>query len=162
MADPEKVIKYSTSPEENGNSPNGSILKLEDLPNELILKVLCFLETIDLICCSQLSKRIRAISHDESLWQKMNLYVNGCAFRAKFKHGESQNHLRALEHELKIFKEWGLVVRLILIRKISLIFPDFQIVPFAVGLRQDDPRFKPCHRQKFIINTLHFPFLNYQ
>ena len=86
MADQEKVIKYSTSPEENWNSPNGSILKLEDLPNELILKVLCFLETIDLICCSQLSKRIRAISHDESLWQKMNLYVNGCAFRAKFKH----------------------------------------------------------------------------
>jgi hypothetical protein len=107
MADPEKVIKYSTSPEKKGNSPSGSILQLENLPSELILKVLSFLETIDLICCGQLSKRIRAISHDESLWQKMNLYINGCAFRAKFKHGESQNHLRELER----FNRWGHVVR---------------------------------------------------
>ena len=111
MADPEKVMNYSTSPEKNCNNPSGSILNLEDLPNELILKVLSFLETIDLICCGQLSKRIRAISHDESLWEKLNLYINGCTFRAKFKHGESPNYLRALEEELKIFNRWGHVVR---------------------------------------------------
>ena len=103
-------MNYSTSPGKNGNNPNGSILNLEDLPNELILKVLSSLETIDLIYCGQLSKRIRAISHDESLWQKMNLYVNGCTFKAKFKH-ESPNYLRALEEEPWIFNRWGHVVR---------------------------------------------------
>ena len=46
----------------------------EDLPDEIILKVFKNLEISDLICCGQLSKRIRTISHDESLWQKINLY----------------------------------------------------------------------------------------
>ena len=109
MEDSEKVMNHSTS-EKICNNPSGSILNLEDLPNELILKVLSFLETIDLIYCGQLSKRIRAISHDESLWQKMNLYVNGCCFTAKFKH-ESPNYLRALEEEPWIFNRWGYVVR---------------------------------------------------
>ena len=49
-------------------------LRLEDLPDELILKVFSFLGTRDLICMGQMSNRIRAISHDEQLWQKINLY----------------------------------------------------------------------------------------
>ena len=51
-----------------------STLKLEDLPNELILKVFGYLKIKELIHCGQLSKRIREISHDETLWQAMNLY----------------------------------------------------------------------------------------
>ena len=48
--------------------------RLEDLPDELIVKVFSFLEIRDLICLGQLSIRIRAISHDEQFWQKINLY----------------------------------------------------------------------------------------
>ena len=48
--------------------------RLEDLPDELIVKVFSFLEIRDLICLGQLSIRIRAISHDEKFWQKINLY----------------------------------------------------------------------------------------
>ena len=49
-------------------------LRLDDLPDELILKVFSFLGTRGLICMGQMSNRIRAISHDEQLWQKINLY----------------------------------------------------------------------------------------
>ena len=52
-----------------------STLLLEDLPDELVLKSLSYLEIPDLIRCGQVSKRIRAISQDESLWQKINLYM---------------------------------------------------------------------------------------
>ena len=50
------------------------ILNLEDLPDEVILKLLSYLDTADLIRSGHLSKRLRAISSDESLWQKMNLF----------------------------------------------------------------------------------------
>jgi len=51
-----------------------SRLQLEDLPDELILKVFESLKTLELIYCSQVSKRIRRISQDEMLWKKVNLY----------------------------------------------------------------------------------------
>ena len=52
-----------------------STLQFEDLPNELILDVLGYLNIKELIYCGQLSKRIREISNDETLWQAMNLYL---------------------------------------------------------------------------------------
>jgi hypothetical protein len=45
----------------------------EEFPNELLLKIFSFLEIVDLIKCSQTSKRIRVICYDDSLWQKINL-----------------------------------------------------------------------------------------
>ena len=45
----------------------------QDLPDELILKVLSYSEVKDLIICSQLSKRTRNISQDRSLWVTANL-----------------------------------------------------------------------------------------
>ena len=75
MATPKKVMKYSTSSEL-------ATLSLENLPDELIIKVFSFLETRDLICLGQLSTRIRAISHDEQFWKKMNLYLK--SLPAKF------------------------------------------------------------------------------
>ena len=45
----------------------------QDLPDELLLKILSFSETEDLIGCGQISKRIRRISHDGTLWVKANL-----------------------------------------------------------------------------------------
>ena len=47
--------------------------KIQDLPDELVLKILRNSETKDLISCGQVSKRIRKISHDNSLWQRVNL-----------------------------------------------------------------------------------------
>ena len=45
----------------------------EEFPNELLLKIFNFFEIVDLIKCSQTSKRIRDICYDDSLWQKINL-----------------------------------------------------------------------------------------
>ena len=47
--------------------------QFQNLPDEIILKVLGHLKVKDLLSCGQLSKRIRAISHDKSLYQKINL-----------------------------------------------------------------------------------------
>ena len=47
--------------------------KWQDLPNELILKILRYSEVKDLVSCGQLSKRTRNISQDRSLWLTANL-----------------------------------------------------------------------------------------
>ena len=48
--------------------------QFEDLTDGVILKILGYLEgTKGLIYCGHLSKRIRAISQDETLWHKINL-----------------------------------------------------------------------------------------
>ena len=44
-----------------------------DLPDELILKVLSYTETVDILRCGGVSKRIRTISNDNSLFQLVNL-----------------------------------------------------------------------------------------
>ena len=49
------------------------MLNFQDLPDELVLKILSFSETIDLIGCGQVSKRIRRVSHDDTLWVTANL-----------------------------------------------------------------------------------------
>ena len=48
-------------------------LELADLPVEIILKVFASLDLKDLLNCGQVSKRFRAISHDEFLWQRIDL-----------------------------------------------------------------------------------------
>ena len=48
-------------------------LNFGDLPNELILKVFSYSEPKELISSGQVSKRLRTISRDESLWQEVNL-----------------------------------------------------------------------------------------
>ena len=49
------------------------MFNIQDLPDELVLKIFSYSETKDLIICGQVSKRIRKISHDGSLWMKTNL-----------------------------------------------------------------------------------------
>ena len=51
-----------------------SSYQLDDLPDEVTLKMLGFLNIKELLLCGQVSKRIRAIANDESLWLKLNLY----------------------------------------------------------------------------------------
>ena len=46
---------------------------LQELPDELILKVLSYSKPKDLISSGQVSKRLRSISYDNSLWQRVNL-----------------------------------------------------------------------------------------
>ena len=67
---------------------------LEDLPDEIILKILNNMEIGELVFAwSRVSKRFRAISQDESLWEKVNIcdekirfglvkriVQNGCAY----------------------------------------------------------------------------------
>jgi len=53
-----------------------STLSFDDLPDEVILRVFSNLGIKDLIRCGHVSKRTRAISQDEQLWLKMNLYLN--------------------------------------------------------------------------------------
>ena len=45
----------------------------QDLPDEVILKILSYSETKVLLICGQVSKRIRRISHDRSLWVTVDL-----------------------------------------------------------------------------------------
>ena len=51
-------------------------ITLEDLPNELILKVISYLDFQELLIFGQISRRIRTITYDERLqqWQKFNFY----------------------------------------------------------------------------------------
>ena len=49
------------------------MLNFQDLPDELVLKILSYSKTKDLISCGQVSKRIRRISHDSILWVTANL-----------------------------------------------------------------------------------------
>ena len=44
-----------------------------DLPNEIILQVLSYTEITDIVRCGQVSKRIRTISNDNSLFRIVNL-----------------------------------------------------------------------------------------
>ena len=47
--------------------------KFQDLPDEIVLKILKNLKTKELITCGQVSQRIRRISYDSSLWVTANL-----------------------------------------------------------------------------------------
>ena len=47
---------------------------LEELPDEIVMEILNNLEIKDLINCGMVSKKIRAISQIEFLWQKINLF----------------------------------------------------------------------------------------
>ena len=49
------------------------MLNFQDLPDEIVLKILRYSETKDLISCGQVSKRIRQISRDGTLWVTANL-----------------------------------------------------------------------------------------
>ena len=49
----------------------------QDSPDEVILKVIEYLDIYELVKFGEVSRRMRAISNDKSLWQKMNLSRNG-------------------------------------------------------------------------------------
>ena len=51
-----------------------SFVHFEDLPNEILLEIFFLLDFKGVVQCSQVSKRLRAISNDESFWSKLNLF----------------------------------------------------------------------------------------
>ena len=52
---------------------NSDIFELGDFPDEIILKVCASLDLKDLLNCGRVAKRFRTISHDEFLWQRIDL-----------------------------------------------------------------------------------------
>ena len=48
--------------------------QFEDLPSEIILKILKNLGIKDLLRCGMVSKQIRTITRDKSLWEKISLF----------------------------------------------------------------------------------------
>ena len=56
------------------NSQKLSFVELDDLPDEIILKIFTFLDIKEILKCGQISQRIRAISNDESLWLQLNFF----------------------------------------------------------------------------------------
>ena len=59
--------------EENMAKMDLELKSLENLPEEIILKILGQVNIRDLVRCSFVNKKIRKIAHDKSLWEKMNL-----------------------------------------------------------------------------------------
>ena len=51
-----------------------SFFHLEGLPDEILLNVFSLLDIEGVFLCGQVSKRLRAISNDQSLWSKLNLF----------------------------------------------------------------------------------------
>ena len=49
-------------------------LQIEDLPDEIIVQVLQNLDIKDLVNCSMVSKRFRAIYREESLWERIHIF----------------------------------------------------------------------------------------
>ena len=50
-----------------------SIFQFEDLPVEIRIKVISYMDIKGLLRCNQVSKKTRALCQDESLWQKIDL-----------------------------------------------------------------------------------------
>ena len=55
------------------NSIEKDDIGLEDLPNEILLKIFENLDIHDIFQCGQVSKRIRSIAQHEPFWQKVYL-----------------------------------------------------------------------------------------
>ena len=48
-------------------------MQLESLPDELLLKIFSYMNMQELLQCGQVSKRIREICSDKSLWEETKL-----------------------------------------------------------------------------------------
>ena len=71
---PLKALESDSSENVMAESQKLSSYSLDDLPDEVLLKVLGFLGINELLLCGQVSTQLRAISNDASLWLKLNMY----------------------------------------------------------------------------------------
>ena len=68
------AVEIESNLEHQGKRPMGE--NFEQLPDEVILNVLKYLDIKDLGRCAKTCKRFQNVSHDESLWKKINLSWN--------------------------------------------------------------------------------------
>ena len=54
------------------NTHRSGDLQLDNIPNEIVLKILSNLDILDLLQCAQVSKRINLICTDETLYHKID------------------------------------------------------------------------------------------
>ena len=66
-----KRKKVSTVPQKKYKKR--SKFPLEDLPNEVLLKVFSYLQIHDLFYCGHVNQRIRLLTREEKLWQKISI-----------------------------------------------------------------------------------------
>ena len=66
------LIRQNTNEDTNMTAETCK-LTLEDLPDEIQLKIFQNLRLKDIIYCANVSKKLRRVCHDASLWQKVNL-----------------------------------------------------------------------------------------
>ena len=69
--------KTKIMPSENKvDVTNINISQLENLPNEILLKIFNYMnpKIKELILFGQVSRRVRLVAHDHSLWQNVNLF----------------------------------------------------------------------------------------
>ena len=86
---------------------------MDDLPNELVLHVVSFLNLKEIIKCGQVSKRIRSICSDETMWQAVNLYnkIVPVEFLIRLI-GNKCKYLSLLRSKICIFKLHGSPIKL--------------------------------------------------
>ena len=63
--------KSSEAGIEDSSSTTMSFFHLEGLPDEILLEIFSLLDIRGVLQCGQVSNRLRAISNDKSLWQKV-------------------------------------------------------------------------------------------
>ena len=73
-----------------------SDLQLEDLPDEMILKVLSYLNIGDLMRCGRVSKRFGKIRDIESLWQNVDLSYFSDAYDGESRKAVKANFIKFL------------------------------------------------------------------
>ena len=61
-----------------------SFCQLDELPDEVILKIVGFLDLKELLLCGQVCKRLQAISNDESLWRSPSMVMTLVFLNGKF------------------------------------------------------------------------------
>ena len=57
-----------------------SFFPLGDLPDEILLKIFSYMNIKGVLQCGKVSMRFRAISNDQSLWLKLNLFRRNVPF----------------------------------------------------------------------------------
>jgi hypothetical protein len=63
--------KSSEAGIDDSSSTTMSFFHLEGLPDEILLEIFSLLDIRGVLQCGQVSNRLRAISNDKSLWQKV-------------------------------------------------------------------------------------------
>ena len=73
-----------------------SDLQLEDLPDEMIVKVLSYVNIGDLMRCGRVSKRFGKIRDIESLWQNVDLSYFSDAYDGESRKAVKANFIKFL------------------------------------------------------------------